>query len=207
GNPKSLGILVCMPKHEGDLGIRRINDFNVALMATHIWSILTHRESLWVKWVRTYKLKGHSFWDVPCRGDVSWGWRKLLQIRSTIRPFIWHKVNNGKSTSAWFDRWADLCPLKDMFSQIGFRCLDRGFSFNGLGHKFCNGVYGDGLFLTGIRFPKILPITCSHVLTMADIDDVISYGEIGDGCFVAAFYRWQVRGLRCRARANRLLIV
>nr|GEV86531.1 putative reverse transcriptase domain-containing protein [Tanacetum cinerariifolium] len=60
---------VCMPKHEGGLGIRRIDDFNVALMATHIWSILTHRESLWVKWVHMYKLKGCSFWDVPCGRD------------------------------------------------------------------------------------------------------------------------------------------
>ncbi|GKF04339.1 hypothetical protein Tco_0035007 [Tanacetum coccineum] len=62
---------VCMPKHEGGLGIRRIEDFNIALMATHIWCIFTHRESLWVKWVHTYKLKGCSFWDVPCRGDAS----------------------------------------------------------------------------------------------------------------------------------------
>ncbi|GJU80367.1 putative gag-pol polyprotein [Tanacetum coccineum] len=119
---------VCMPKPEGGLGIHRIDDFNVALMATHIWSILTHRESLWVKWVHTYKLKGCSFWDVPCRCDVSWGWRKLLQIRSTIRPFIWHKINNGKSTSALFNRWADLRPLKDMFSN---RDITRsGFSLD-----------------------------------------------------------------------------
>ncbi|GKD84506.1 putative RNA-directed DNA polymerase, eukaryota, reverse transcriptase zinc-binding domain protein [Tanacetum coccineum] len=39
---------MCMPKHEGDLGIRRIEDFNIALMATHIWSIFTHRESLMI---------------------------------------------------------------------------------------------------------------------------------------------------------------
>nr|GEV75737.1 zinc knuckle CX2CX4HX4C [Tanacetum cinerariifolium] len=58
---------VCMPKHEGCLGIRRIDDFNVALMDTHIWSILTHKESLWVKWIHMYKLNGRNFWDVPCR--------------------------------------------------------------------------------------------------------------------------------------------
>ncbi|GKF20337.1 hypothetical protein Tco_0068975, partial [Tanacetum coccineum] len=62
---------ICMPKHKGGLGARRIDDFHVALMATHIWSILTNRESLWVNWVHMYKLKGRSFWDVPCRGDVS----------------------------------------------------------------------------------------------------------------------------------------
>ncbi|GJS84290.1 sodium/hydrogen exchanger 6 [Tanacetum coccineum] len=73
GKTKVVWDSVCMPNHEGGLGIRRIDDFNVALMATNIWSILTHRESLWVKWVHTYKLKGRSFWDVPCRGDVSWG--------------------------------------------------------------------------------------------------------------------------------------
>ncbi|GJW77610.1 hypothetical protein Tco_0139292, partial [Tanacetum coccineum] len=84
------------PKHEGGLGIHRIDDFNVALIATHIWSILTNRESLW--------------------------------------------INNGKSTSAWFDRWADLCPLKDMFSN---RDIARsGFSLDDLVNQLIsNGVW------------------------------------------------------------------
>ena len=104
---------VCMPQNEGGLGIRRLDEFNIALMVSHIWCLLTRKESLWVQWIHSYRLKGRSFWDVPCRGDMSWGWRKLLQIRSRIRPFVWHKIYNGKTTSMWFDLWADGCPLRD----------------------------------------------------------------------------------------------
>ncbi|GJU84513.1 hypothetical protein Tco_1292059 [Tanacetum coccineum] len=71
---------VCKPKLEGGLGIRRLDDFNIALMATHIWSIITHKESLWVKWIHSYKLKGRSFWDVPCLGD----WHDLCPIRDML---------------------------------------------------------------------------------------------------------------------------
>ncbi|GJW28226.1 putative gag-pol polyprotein [Tanacetum coccineum] len=95
---------MCMPKHVGGLGISRIDDFNVALMATHIWSILTHRESLWVKWVHTYKLKGRSLWDVPCRGDVSWGWHMLSNRDITRLGFSLNdSVSDLISDGVW--RW------------------------------------------------------------------------------------------------------
>ncbi|GJW42180.1 sodium/hydrogen exchanger 6 [Tanacetum coccineum] len=74
---------VCKPKHEGGLGIRRLDDFNVALIATHIWSILTHKESLWVKWIHSYKLNGRSFWDVPYLGDFD-KWHHLCPIRGML---------------------------------------------------------------------------------------------------------------------------
>nr|GEW87711.1 reverse transcriptase zinc-binding domain-containing protein [Tanacetum cinerariifolium] len=94
---------VCMPKHEGGLGIRIIDDFNVSLMATHIWSILTHRESLCVKWVHTYKLKGRSFWDVPCRGDV---------------PLL---LNDIDDLILWRDRDGDLRPFS-VWSKVRVVC-------------------------------------------------------------------------------------
>ncbi|GKG09839.1 hypothetical protein Tco_0338585, partial [Tanacetum coccineum] len=65
-----------------------------------------------------------SFWDVSC------GWRKLLQIRTRVRPFIWHQIYNGRSTSMWFDRWAEGCPLRDKLSvrnivRSGFLLTDK----------------------------------------------------------------------------------
>ncbi|GJU81521.1 hypothetical protein Tco_1283886 [Tanacetum coccineum] len=59
-------------------------------------------------------------WDIIClpkregglvKADMSWGWRKLLQIHKFVKPFFWKKIGNGKSTSLWFDRWNVQCPL------------------------------------------------------------------------------------------------
>ncbi|GKC45382.1 hypothetical protein Tco_1063104 [Tanacetum coccineum] len=52
-----------LPKHEGGLGIRSLELFNIALMTTHIWNIVSNKESLWVRWIHTYKLNGRSIWD------------------------------------------------------------------------------------------------------------------------------------------------
>ncbi|GJV99694.1 putative RNA-directed DNA polymerase [Tanacetum coccineum] len=92
--------------HEGGLGIRRIDDFNVALMATRIWSSLTHRESLWFN------------------GFIR------ISLKAVVSGMFLVEINNGKSTSVWFDRWADVCPLKEMFSN---RDIARpGFSLDNL---------------------------------------------------------------------------
>ncbi|GJX93653.1 reverse transcriptase domain, reverse transcriptase zinc-binding domain protein [Tanacetum coccineum] len=94
GKAKVAWEAVYLPHCEGRLRIRRLDDFNVTFMTTHVWCIVINKESLWVQWIHSYKLKGRSFWDVPCLGNI----------------------NNGRSTSMWFDRWADSCPLRDMLT-------------------------------------------------------------------------------------------
>ncbi|GKE14576.1 hypothetical protein Tco_1422153, partial [Tanacetum coccineum] len=34
-------------------------------------------------------LEGQALWDIPIKADVSWGWRKLLQLRDRVRPYMW----------------------------------------------------------------------------------------------------------------------
>ncbi|GJV80963.1 hypothetical protein Tco_1516833 [Tanacetum coccineum] len=60
GKAKVAWDIICLPKREGGLGIRSLDTFNIALITTHIWNIVTTRESLWVRWVHMYKLKGRT---------------------------------------------------------------------------------------------------------------------------------------------------
>ncbi|GKE06258.1 hypothetical protein Tco_1398276, partial [Tanacetum coccineum] len=130
---------LCLLKLESGLGVRKLQTFNIALMTNHILKLITHKESLWVKWVHSYKLKPGSFWDVPLRSNVSWGWRKLLQIRNIIRPHIWYKLGNGNKTSAWFDKWDDRCSL---MSHLSYRAISSAsFNFQEKGEG-CGGEWG-----------------------------------------------------------------
>ncbi|GJZ64173.1 hypothetical protein Tco_0620594 [Tanacetum coccineum] len=87
--------IVYRKRIEGGLGVRRFNTFNKALMVSHLWNLISSKESLWVKWIHVYKLKGRSFWEVPCHGNLSWRWRKILQLCPLIREFIWYRIRDG----------------------------------------------------------------------------------------------------------------
>ncbi|XP_071687999.1 uncharacterized protein [Rutidosis leptorrhynchoides] len=107
---------LCLPKEEGGLGLKRLKYWNIALITTHIWSILTQKESLWVKWVHAYRIGNYSFWDAPIRPDASWSWRKLLNCRDIIRKHMVYNIGDGAKALAWFDKWNNIGPLTDIIS-------------------------------------------------------------------------------------------
>ncbi|GKB12253.1 hypothetical protein Tco_0846176, partial [Tanacetum coccineum] len=119
---------VCKPKVEGGLGIKSLETWNIALMSKHVWNIITQKESLWVRWVNTYRLKGRSFWDIPERDGACWAWKKLLKYRGIFRKHIFHKIGDGRNTSLWFDKWHTICPLSDFISKR--RIATSGLSLN-----------------------------------------------------------------------------
>ncbi|GJY89862.1 hypothetical protein Tco_0505058 [Tanacetum coccineum] len=132
---------VCLPKNHGGLGLKSLSKWNNALMATHLWSIITKKDTLWVRWVHSYRLKDRIFWDVPIKYDSSWGWRKILQMREVLKDFVMHKLGNGKSTSAWFDKWHPNGPFSAFISKRNIN--DAGFNLT----MSVNEVIEDGRWL------------------------------------------------------------
>ena len=96
---------VCLPKQEGGLGLKRIEEWNKAAVLKHIWHLFTQAGSLWVAWVHDELLKGRSFWTVKVPQSCSWGWRKLLKLRLEARDLLSHEVGDGSTISLWHDRW------------------------------------------------------------------------------------------------------
>uniref|UniRef100_A0A2N9EXA1 Reverse transcriptase zinc-binding domain-containing protein n=1 Tax=Fagus sylvatica TaxID=28930 RepID=A0A2N9EXA1_FAGSY len=96
---------VCLPKQEGGLGLKRVEDWNRAAVMKHIWNLFTQAGSLWVAWVSSELLKGRSFWIVKIPQDCSWGWRKLLKLRSEARRLLSFVVGDGSNIFLWHDSW------------------------------------------------------------------------------------------------------
>ncbi len=96
---------VCLPKQEGGLGLKRVEDWNKAVAMKHIWNLFTQAGSLWVAWVHCELLKGRSFWTVKIPQDCTWGWRKLLNLRPAARNLLSYEIGDGSRIFLWHDCW------------------------------------------------------------------------------------------------------
>jgi hypothetical protein len=87
-------------------------------MMKHIWNLFVKAGSLWVAWVNEYILKGRSFWHVKPSQACSWTWRKLLNLRDTVRGFIRFQVGDGINIFLWLDDWHLDVGLLDKYGWV-----------------------------------------------------------------------------------------
>ncbi|KAL2248026.1 UNVERIFIED_CONTAM: hypothetical protein Sindi_2654900 [Sesamum indicum] len=101
---------VCKPIVEGGQGIKDIGILNRALMAKKLCDVIRcDRTSIWVEWLKHGRLRDNSIWAINEKGG-SWGWRKLLRLRSSILPMTEFLIGEGRTFFLWKDPWHHLGP-------------------------------------------------------------------------------------------------
>ncbi|GJT68149.1 RNA-directed DNA polymerase, eukaryota, reverse transcriptase zinc-binding domain protein [Tanacetum coccineum] len=107
---------VCKPKNQGGLGLKNLGVWNEVLMIKHLWNVASKKDTLWVKWIYTEKLKGRSIWEIDCDNKGTVGWRNILSLRDKVRKHVWWKCGNGESINVWHDNWCQASPLSDFIN-------------------------------------------------------------------------------------------
>lgn len=114
---------VCLPKDEGDLGLRNFSVWNQVMCLKFIWLLLSKSPSLWVVWHWSEHLTEKSFWSIEASATDSWAWKKLLDLRPLALQFCKTRLGNGKDASFWFDVWTPLGQLISYIGPAGLRVL------------------------------------------------------------------------------------
>ena len=174
---------LCMPKEEGGLGLRRIKDLNDATIMKHIWNLFYRNDSIWVAWVREVLLRRSSIWIARTPSRCSWSWRKILQLRDRVRPFIRHQVCNGVKTFLWHDFWNHLGPIFPLF---GERILyDSAIPKNARVSEVIDGTRWNWPFPVSADLIA-LKNSCAGYLLDINREDIISWTQSTSGVFTVS---------------------
>ncbi|KAL2237650.1 UNVERIFIED_CONTAM: hypothetical protein Sindi_0956700 [Sesamum indicum] len=144
---------VCKPIKEGGQGIKDIGILNRSLIAKKLCDVIRcDRTSIWVEWLKQTRLHNTSIWTINEKGG-SWGWQKLLRLRSSILPMTEFLIGEGRSFYLWKDPWHHLGPLIARFP--------RGSSLLGLDESAkLQVVINEGqwqwLFITDLECMEII---------------------------------------------------
>lgn len=114
-------------KEAGGLGVRRLLQQNLALLAKWWWRFSKDNESLWVKVVRSkYKLDQRSWLpEYPTKGSVSTVWNDICAvgdpssgIGGIVKEGFKIKVYSGNNTYFWNHNWLGPYTLKEEFPRL-----------------------------------------------------------------------------------------
>ncbi|XP_024014707.1 uncharacterized protein LOC112088547 [Eutrema salsugineum] len=99
-----------LPKKEGGLGFRDIEQFNLALLGKQAWRILQNPNCLMARIMKSRYFKDTNILIAEeCRRS-SYIWKSILQGRDLLRKGMRFIIGDGTAVSFWYDPWLPLDP-------------------------------------------------------------------------------------------------
>lgn len=102
---------VCKPKKNGGLNLIDMMTWNKACMVKNLWNLSGKTDSLWIRWIHCYYVKGNDILTMAARKSISWIMKKIMKVRDDIgQKLDWAtmlKDNKFHTKSAYFGLLGD----------------------------------------------------------------------------------------------------
>ncbi|GJX59329.1 RNA-directed DNA polymerase, eukaryota, reverse transcriptase zinc-binding domain protein [Tanacetum coccineum] len=99
-------------KHQGGLGFRDFEAFNMALLAKQGWRLLINPDAFWGRILKGIYFLNSNFLVAKKGSHPSWFWSSLLHGRDLLLQGVRWQVGNGRRISFWTQKWV---PFSDDF--------------------------------------------------------------------------------------------
>ena len=116
--------VVCLPKSEGGLGLRKVKVFNEACMMKLGWSAIT-LTSLRANWFRVRHFRNSPIWFSSNLRAGSCIWKKIRSLAPILQRGSSWTLGNRHSILLWYDNWIDHDPIALRFPLVQFSERDR----------------------------------------------------------------------------------
>jgi hypothetical protein len=100
---------LCLPKDQGGLGFRLMNDVNISLISKFGWKLLSAHNCLWVSLFKTKYFKYGNLLTSPLPTD-SFIWNGIKSIVPFLRSGSCFIPHLSSSLSVWFSPWVPTLP-------------------------------------------------------------------------------------------------
>lgn len=92
------------------MGIKTMQDINLALISKMGWLMTSSRHRPWVNCLQAIYLTNSEFMQLERKASSSRIWKGLLKSRSIISQGRCFLVGNGESIRTWLDPWISSLP-------------------------------------------------------------------------------------------------
>ncbi|KAA3454784.1 reverse transcriptase [Gossypium australe] len=96
---------LCISKERGGMGFRRLDHFNIALLAKQGWRIINYPNSLLSQVLKAKYFPNSDFTNARMGNSPSLTWRSVWAAKGLLENGLCWRVGKGDQISIWEDRW------------------------------------------------------------------------------------------------------